>query len=51
METLFVFIAATLYALGLMIIPATLLAAIVLMICNIYCKKRFGEPLFKRGED
>ena len=48
METLLVFIAATLYALGLIIIPSTLLAAIVLMICNIYCKKRFGESLFKR---
>lgn len=48
METLLVFIAATLYALGLMIIPVTLLVGITLMICNIYCKKRFGESLFKQ---
>lgn len=51
MGTLFVFIACTVCGLGLIIIPGTLLATLILMAHNYYCKKRFGESLFEREED
>ena len=51
MGTLFVLIACIVYGLGLMLIPAALFATLYLMVENYYCKKRFGESLFKNEED
>ena len=51
MGNLFVFVAASIYGIGLALIGAIPVSLIVLWAMNKYCLKNFGESLFWKGDE